>query len=462
MQDSWDWVQEELRKIEQDMPMDNEMVQVVDAISVADFWKRRYDEEQMLWQRKLEQKEDEKDSLVSQAHNHESSIKEMNWKLKELERRWEQEKILLEDRLKAKEMEASLDKAKTQWEAHLKVLEQENKSLKNQLGTVTGIAFSPSATAIPLSAQAPSAAAAQVPSESFKKMEAEMKAQVAALEEEKAKLSRTLKEKEEQFNKEQGHWKTIQTELDSMSTHMAQRLNGLKEREQEHFAILEDLARGFAHRVRNYLGIMSGTIQLSLASYKMDAELEGQLNIVDQNVQEMLGSIEDFVKFSRIPEMTMQATDMNQLMESILQSFDGKLRNQNITVAKEFTQPLPAIEVDRALITEALTQLMQNSLESMLQGGQLTITTAYKADSGILSLQLIDSGSGITEAHIKKVFQPYFTTKKGRKGLGLTSAKRIVNLHKGTLSLSSTKAKGTTAGINFFIEPRQESSDTLR
>ena len=63
IEDSWDWVEQELKKIQTELPADNNMMQVVDAISVADFWKRRYDEERMLWERKLELKEDEKKGM---------------------------------------------------------------------------------------------------------------------------------------------------------------------------------------------------------------------------------------------------------------------------------------------------------------------------------------------------------------------------------------------------------------
>src|SRR3989339_841162 len=134
MTDSWDWVEQELKKIQDDMPQDAEMMQMVDAISVADFWKRRYDEERMLWERKLETKEDEKKDLKDKALTHEMSIKELDYRFKELERRWEQEKLMLEDRLKSREIEASLEKAQLMWESRIKLLEEENRSMKVQLG----------------------------------------------------------------------------------------------------------------------------------------------------------------------------------------------------------------------------------------------------------------------------------------------------------------------------------------
>jgi signal transduction histidine kinase len=88
----------------------------------------------------------------------------------------------------------------------------------------------------------------------------------------------------------------------------------------------------------------------------------------------------------------------------------------------------------------------------MPQGGQFTVTTVCDTVKGVISLRISDTGSGITENHIKKVFQPYFSSKKNHKGLGLTIAKRIIDLHRGTLAINSAKGQGTTVSINLFLE----------
>ena len=97
----------------------------------------------------------------------------------------------------------------------------------------------------------------------------------------------------------------------------------------------------------------------------------------------------------------------------------------------------------------------------MPEGGQFTVSTRYSKDNDMISVKIIDTGVGIAELHIKKIFQPYFSTKKGRKGLSLTAAKRIINLHKGTLHIGSVKGKGTTATVNLFLEPVKETSKSM-
>jgi signal transduction histidine kinase len=461
MDESWDWVEQELKKIQDDMPQDAEMMQVVDAISVADFWKRRYDEERMLWERKLETKEDEKKNLNDKAQLHEMSIKELDYRFKELERRWEQEKLMLEDRLKSREIESSLEKSQLMWESRIKLLEEENKSMKIQLGvSPDNYSHIPQGLAGKTFIPTPAADAARREMESHlkereeivRKNEEEAKKRLEALEVEKNQVAGVMAEKEKALNAAKEKWDKLEKDLGKMSTQMKQQLDNLKAREEDHFVILEDLARGFAHRVRNYLGIISGTMQLSIVNFKMEPELEEQLKIVDLNVQDMLKSIEDFLSLARIPEMNMQPININQLTDTAIASFGDRFKSDNITVRRNYAAEMPLFKGDQKLLSEGLRHLIENSIEAMPGGGQFTLTTAYDTSKGILSLDVADTGSGITDNHIKKVFQPYFTSKKNHKGLGLTIAKRVIDLHRGTLVVNSARSQGTTVAINLFLE----------
>ena len=85
----------------------------------------------------------------------------------------------------------------------------------------------------------------------------------------------------------------------------------------------------------------------------------------------------------------------------------------------------------------------------MPSGGTLGISVIFQKEKSVILLKISDTGAGISETHLKKIFQPYFTTKKNHKGLGLTAAKRIADIHGATLSLESAKGKGTTVTIAF-------------
>jgi signal transduction histidine kinase len=184
----------------------------------------------------------------------------------------------------------------------------------------------------------------------------------------------------------------------------------------------------------------------------MEPDLEEQLKIVDQNVQDMLKSIEDFLSLARIPEMNMQPLNLSQVIDAAIGSFGDRFRADNIALTKNFALDIPSFKGDQKLLSEGLRHLIQNSAEAMPQGGQLVIATSSDAGKGIITLKITDTGSGITDNHIKKVFQPYFSSKKNHKGLGLTIAKRIIDLHRGTLAITSVKGQGTTININLFME----------
>lgn len=454
MEDAWDWVQEEIKKMQDDIPVDSDAMQVVDAISVADFWKRRYDEERMLWERKLDTKEDEKRNLKDKAVTLESSIKQLDWRFKELERRWEQEKLLLEDRLKSKELESAMEKRQMEWDARLQTLEQENRALKMNMGAAEGIAVAPYQGGIP-----PAPVARQSDprmherEDALRRSEEEARLRLEELEREKQSVQSVMGEKEKALFAEREKWGKLEKELTQLSGQMSQQLDNLKDREEEHFVILEDLARGFAHRVRNYLGIISGTMQLSLVNFKMEPELEEQLKVVDQNVQDMLQSIEEFLSLARIPEMNYQQVNFNQMLDAVTQSVIGRLGAASVTVKRSFATDLPGFKCDPKLCEDALRHLVENAIEAMMpQGGTLELTTALDTSRNVLLIKIADTGSGITENHVKKVFQPYFTSKKTHRGLGLTIAKRVIDLHRGTLALESAKGKGTTITINLFLD----------
>ncbi len=454
MNDSWDWIQSELKKLEEELPSDSQMLEVVDAISVADFWKRRYDEERLLWERKIQLKEDEKSQLKEKTQTHELALKELDWKLKELDRRWHQEKLLLEDRIKTKELEAERQKDKLQWETRLKILEEENKNLKTKLSGITGVPFvAGEAATLEISSHEKDVSDAKVQElkERLKISEEERKHSLGKLDEEKNSLLRQLAEREKSFVEEKSQWEKLEKDVTSINQQMTERLKLLHEREQDHFTVLEDLARGFAHRVRNYLGIISGTVQLCIANYKMEEELKNQLGLVDQNVADMLKSIEEFLSLARIPQMNLQKLSIEQVVEKLLLNLDDKFKTARITVEKNLSQTHP-LEIDEKLLSDAISNILNNSIEAMGGGGTIVVSTEYLPQKSNITLKISDTGAGISEIQLKKIFQPYFTTKKNKKGLGLTAAKRIADLHGAKLSVESEKSKGTTVTMNFMVK----------
>jgi signal transduction histidine kinase len=121
-------------------------------------------------------------------------------------------------------------------------------------------------------------------------------------------------------------------------------------------------------------------------------------------------------------------------------------------------EKLPAVKADSRLLAETVNALAANALEAMPDGGKLEIETSVDAEGRSVVAKFRDFGKGISENHIRKVFQPYFTSKKGHKGLGLSVCKRVMELVRGTIDLTSVKGEGTTVILTFPIAGAETAS----
>lgn len=116
------------------------------------------------------------------------------------------------------------------------------------------------------------------------------------------------------------------------------------------------------------------------------------------------------------------------------------------------------VEGDRALLFEALSNLIANAVEAMPNGGKITLSTAL-AGNGVTEITVVDEGTGIEPENLSSIFDFCFTTKPTGAGIGLSMALRIIDLHRGTLKISSRPGHGTTARITL---PLKQSVKTFR
>jgi len=228
------------------------------------------------------------------------------------------------------------------------------------------------------------------------------------------------------------------------SSEVQHSLEVLREREKNRFLELEDFARGYAHKFRNLLGVVSGTAQLALCDEKLNKDLKEQFQLIDENCQMLLTVVEQLLAFTKIPELQYERCSINEILDNVSSALSDKAKPLNITIKKSFASELPDVSVDKKIISETFEAVINNSIDSLPQGGEIRISTGMDSVRGMIEIRFEDNGVGISENHLKKVFQPYFTSKKERKGLGLTLARRTVDLHFGMMSAESIKDKGTT------------------
>ena len=265
------------------------------------------------------------------------------------------------------------------------------------------------------------------------------------------------------------------------STGMALILHDATEaREQTHEAIESEriqaltlLAASVAHELGNPLNALSIHLQLmereirklgqpSAAGEAGDpdevsdiaAKLEKYISVAKGEVNRLDYIVTQFLQAIRPSKPKLKKSSLNDTVEETIELLRPEFDNRGQAIKLEFAKSLPLALFDAAQIKQSLINLMKNSMHAMSTGGELTIKTG-EAAAGVW-VSLTDSGGGIPQEQIKRIFEPYYTTKEKGSGLGLMIVQRIVRDHDGRLELVSHGGKGTTFRIWLPQEERRQ------
>jgi signal transduction histidine kinase len=216
-------------------------------------------------------------------------------------------------------------------------------------------------------------------------------------------------------------------------------------RDAERLAELGTLTGGLAHEIKNPLSTVQLNLQLLAEDLTPDnpaySRIVNRLRTVQKETSRLRDILEDFLRYAGKLELDRQPTDLNELLEELVDFFLPQAQAQKARVRlKRSEQPIVA-PVDAKLIKQAVLNLMLNALQAMPEGGELILSTAQR--DGQALVDVIDTGRGIPPDAIDKIFQAYYTSKKGGTGLGLAMAQRIVKEHGGELSVTSEPGKGS-------------------
>ncbi len=217
----------------------------------------------------------------------------------------------------------------------------------------------------------------------------------------------------------------------------------------EKLSMTGKIARTIGHEVRNPL------TNLTLAVEQLKDELDDDheqaevyINIAQRNIKRIEKLITDLLNSSKPKEIKPLEQSLNQLVSDSLNLVRDRLNLQQIELVEEYEDELPAVFLDEDQMKIALLNLYINAIEAMKQGeGRLTVTTTSRENEVLLIVQ--DNGIGIPEDKIDRLFEPYYTEKKGGTGLGLTSVQNIIQGHQGYIEVESEPGKGTSFTIGF-------------
>jgi signal transduction histidine kinase len=206
---------------------------------------------------------------------------------------------------------------------------------------------------------------------------------------------------------------------------------------KERLTALGEMSAGIAHELRNPMAVISG--YLNLLSKKIDPASQTIIRDITSEINGMNRIIGDLLTFARPASLNRVTVKIKELIEgclsNVLQAKGADTKIATVLDLDDVEAPL-----DEGLMRQAFSNLFQNAVEAMPDGGTLTVEARGGKN---LTVTVADTGTGIPQDAIKKIFLPFFTTKDKGVGLGLALVHKIVLSHGGRLEVESTEGKGT-------------------
>src|SRR6266852_4465202 len=215
----------------------------------------------------------------------------------------------------------------------------------------------------------------------------------------------------------------------------------------ERLAALGRITAGVAHEVKNPLNSMRLWLENLKESLPADQESGAQqaVNVLDKEIDRLDAVVKRFLDFTRPMDVRLEATQLAELLKEVLEIAKPQLQKAHVLVARLLPIDVPEVYVDRALLKQAVLNLILNAADAMPSGGQLRLVLSRRGEMAEITVG--DTGKGIPPEHRQKIFQLFFTTRPGGSGIGLASAFRIVQLHNGSIDFTTEVGRGTTFRI---------------
>ena len=225
----------------------------------------------------------------------------------------------------------------------------------------------------------------------------------------------------------------------------------------EKLASLGRLAAGVAHEIGNPLTSISTFAQM-LREMAQDEFTKSSLDVINNHIQRITDIVRRMSTFSRADALNIKSVQLNEVLDSTLDlmRLDKRMKS-TITISVAFQRDLPTTMIDEGQMSQVFMNIILNAFDAMPEGGKLSVSTRrHTDDQGRDSILIAfeDTGNGIPEQDLEKIFDPFYTTKEAGKGtgLGLSLSYNIVKRFKGDITVESAPGKGTTFTILLPIE----------
>ncbi len=217
--------------------------------------------------------------------------------------------------------------------------------------------------------------------------------------------------------------------------------------ESETLLALGEMSAAVAHAIRNPLASVRSASEVALEDGSVEAAHESLKDIVSET-DRLEKWVRDLLVYSKPSNGEIEQLHISDVVSDCLKGYRESMEKQHVTLNRESVdRHQPVVQASAAALTQVFNVLIENALQAMRGGGELSIIDGISLDGRTLEVSISDTGRGISTDDLKKVFKPFYTSKSGGLGIGLAIAKRIVERFDGTLDISSIENQGTTATV---------------
>jgi signal transduction histidine kinase len=237
-----------------------------------------------------------------------------------------------------------------------------------------------------------------------------------------------------------------------MSDHQPLSTEQALEQLRERYAELAALAGSLAHEIKNPLSVIRMNMDLlgedfAKAETPRDRRALAKIEMVGRQCTRLENLLNDFLRFNKVSQLDLNIGSLNEQIVRVLDLFEPQAQESSVEIVRYLDADLPSIQLNAETLQAALVNLVKNALEAMPDGGQLIARTRVTRQG--VALDLIDTGVGMDERTAMKMFDAFFSTKSGGSGLGLPTARRIIEAHGGRIGVHSEAGRGTQFTLEF-------------
>lgn len=215
---------------------------------------------------------------------------------------------------------------------------------------------------------------------------------------------------------------------------------------REKMAALGEMSSGLAHELRNSMGVVLGFSKLLKKKEGEQTSTGEIINSILNEAMSVESLIQRFLTFAKPFDLKIEKVNLKNVVHECIKTLEEKLKKNRIKHSVKSKTDLPTIFGDRLLLRQSFQNLIQNSIEAMPTGGELSIDlweTKIHPEEKFIKVEVSDTGCGIEKKDQEKIFNPFFTSKEKGTGLGLSLVKKIISLHHGQIQFETRVNEGT-------------------